>query len=68
MRFYIRNENLNEDRLEFPNGIAYNLENGAIVKTKLDKKGSFKKKVNKFWKEKTIKLPIVNAKSNSNLI
>ncbi|KAF2335753.1 DUF3857 domain-containing protein [Flavobacterium daemonense] len=63
VRFFIGYENLNEDRLEFSNAITYNLENGAIVKTKLDNQGAFKNKVNKFWKEKTITLPNVKVGS-----
>jgi hypothetical protein len=63
VRFYIGYENLNEDRLEFSNAITYNLENGAIVKTKLDNQGTFKKKVNKYWNEKTITLPNVKVGS-----
>ncbi|WP_029270580.1 DUF3857 domain-containing protein [Flavobacterium sp. KJJ] len=63
VRFYIGYENLNEDRLEFTNAITYNLENGAIVKTKLDNQGTFKKKVNKFWNEKMITLPNVKVGS-----
>lgn len=63
VRFYIGYENLNEDRLEFSNAITYNLENGAIVKTKLESQGTFKKKVNKFWSEKMITLPNVKVGS-----
>ncbi|MTH16898.1 DUF3857 domain-containing protein [Flavobacterium sp. LC2016-01] len=63
VRFFIGYENLNEDRLEFSNALTYNLENGAIVKTKLDNQGSFQKKVNKFWKEKMITLPNVKVGS-----
>jgi len=63
VRFYVGYENLHEDRLEFSNAITYNLENGAIVKTKLDNQGTFKKKVNKFWNEKTITLPNVKVGS-----
>ncbi|MHC0439115.1 DUF3857 domain-containing protein [Flavobacterium sp. 3-210] len=63
VRFFIGYENLNEDRLEFSNAITYNLENGTIVKTKLDNQGTFKNKINKFWKEKTITLP--NVKEGS---
>jgi hypothetical protein len=63
VRFYIGYESLNEDRLEFSNAITYNLENGSIVKTKLDNQGSFKKKVNQFWNEKTITLPNVKVGS-----
>jgi Domain of Unknown Function with PDB structure (DUF3857) len=63
VRFYIGYETLSEDRLEFLNVATYNLENGAIVKTKLDSQGTFKKKINKFWNEKTITLP--NVKEGS---
>ncbi len=63
VRFYIGYENLNEDRLEFSDAITYNLENGAIVKTKLDNQGTFKKKVNKYWNEKIITLPNVKVGS-----
>ncbi|MEP6804993.1 MAG: DUF3857 domain-containing protein [Flavobacterium sp.] len=63
VRFYIGYESLSEDRLEFSNAVTYNLENGSIVKTKLDDQGTFKKKVNKFWNEKTITLPNVKVGS-----
>jgi hypothetical protein len=63
VRFYIGYESLNEDRLEFSNAVTYNLENGSNVKTKLDNQGTFKKKVNKFWNEKTITLPNVKVGS-----
>jgi len=63
VRFYIGYENLAEDRLEFSNAVTYNLENGSIAKTKLDNQGTFKKKVNQFWGEKTITLP--NVKEGS---
>jgi hypothetical protein len=63
VRFYIGYEKLNEDRLEFSEAITYNLENGAIVKTKLDNQGTFKKKINKYWNEKTITLPNVKVGS-----
>ncbi|QOG03573.1 DUF3857 domain-containing protein [Flavobacterium sp. MDT1-60] len=63
VRFYIGYEKLNEDRLEFSQGVTYNLENGSIVKTKLDNQGTFKKKINKYWNEKTITLPNVKVGS-----
>lgn len=63
MRYYIGYENISEDRLEFSDGITYNLENGKIVKTKLDNQGSFKKKINKYWNEKAITLPSVKVGS-----
>jgi len=63
VHYYIGYENLNEDRLEFSNGVTYNLENGAIVKTNLDNQGAFRKKVNKYWNEKMITLPNVKVGS-----
>lgn len=63
VRYYIGYENISEDRLEFSDGITYNLENGKIVKTKLDNQGSFKKKINKYWNEKAITLPGVKVGS-----
>lgn len=63
VRFYIGYENLNQDQLEFKNAVTYNLENGAVVKTKLDSQGTFKKKINQYWGEKTITLPNVKVGS-----
>ncbi|MHC0446885.1 DUF3857 domain-containing protein [Flavobacterium sp. 3-218] len=63
VRFYIGYEKLNEDRLEFSDAVTYNLENGTIVKTKLNNQGEFKTKINKYWKEKTITLPNVKVGS-----
>ncbi|MCV2487461.1 DUF3857 domain-containing protein [Flavobacterium sp. SH_e] len=63
VRFYIGYENLNDDRLEFSEAVTYNLENGNIVKTKLENQGEFKNKINKYWKEKTITLPNVKVGS-----
>ncbi len=63
VRFYIGYEKLNEDRLEFSEAGTYNLENGNIVKTKLDNQGTFKNKINQYWKEKTITLPNVKVGS-----
>lgn len=63
VRFYVGYEKMNEDHLEFSNAVTYNLENGSIVKTKLDNQGTFKKKVNEFWNEKTITLPNVKVGS-----
>ncbi|MFD1601138.1 DUF3857 domain-containing protein [Flavobacterium artemisiae] len=63
VRFYIGYENLNPDQLEFKNAVTYNLENGAVVKTKLNSQGTFKKKINQYWGEKTITLPNVKVGS-----
>lgn len=63
VRFYIGYENLNEDRVEFSNAITYNLENGSIVRTKLNNQGNFKKNINKYWNERIITLPNVKVGS-----
>nr|WP_315221443.1 DUF3857 domain-containing protein [uncultured Flavobacterium sp.] len=61
VRFYVGYESINKDRLEFSDAATYNLENGKVVKTKLDSQGSFKNSVNKYWNEKTITLPNVKV-------
>ncbi|MFC4480058.1 DUF3857 domain-containing protein [Flavobacterium chungangensis] len=63
VRFYIGYDKLNEDRLEFSDAVTYNLENGNVVKTKLNNQGEFKNKINQYWKEKTITLPNVKVGS-----
>lgn len=63
VRFYVGYEELNKDQVEFSNAFTYNLENGVIVKTKLESQGTFKKNVNQYWNEKTITLPNVKAGS-----
>jgi hypothetical protein len=63
VRFYVGYENMNEERVEFSDAVTYNLENGKIVKTKLENQGLFKKKINKYWNEKVITLPNVKAGS-----
>jgi hypothetical protein len=63
VRFYIGYENLKKDRLEFSNAVTYNLENGSIVKTKLENQGAFTKIINKYWEEKIITLPNVKVGS-----
>lgn len=61
--YYVGYENYNDDSVEFSNCVTYNLENGAIVKTKLSNEGSFKKKVNKYWNEASITMPNVKVGS-----
>nr|WP_294929759.1 DUF3857 domain-containing protein [uncultured Flavobacterium sp.] len=63
VRYYVGYENMNKDQLEFSNALTYNLENGSIVKTKLDGQGTFKSNVNKYWSEKTITFPNVKVGS-----
>ena len=56
-------ENYNDDVVKFSNAATYNLENGSIVKTKLNSEGSFKKNVNEYWNEASITLPNVKVGS-----
>jgi hypothetical protein len=61
--YYVGYEHYNDDRAEFSDCVSYNLENGTIVKTKLNSEGIFKTSVNKYWKEIAISMP--NVKSGS---
>jgi hypothetical protein len=61
--YYIGYENLNDDYLSFYDAVTYNIENGSIVKTKLNSEGSFKTKVNENWKKGSITLPNVKVGS-----
>ena len=56
-------DKLNDDRVEFSDGVTYNIENGKIVKTKLSREGVFKTAINKNWKEATITMPNVKVGS-----
>jgi hypothetical protein len=56
-------ETLNDDRVEFKDCVTYNLENGKIIKTKLNSEGSFKVTINKYWKEASITMPNVKLGS-----
>jgi hypothetical protein len=61
--YYVGYEHYNDDQVEFSDCVTYNLENGTIVKTKLNSEGIFKTSVNKYWKEIAISMP--NVKSGS---
>jgi len=63
VNYYVGYQNLNEDLMEFSNAVTYNLENGKVTKTKLESQGTFRKKINEYWNEKTITLPNVNVGS-----
>ena len=56
-------EKLNDDRVDFSDGVTYNLENGNVVATKLKNEGIFKTSVNKYWKEAAIAMPNVKVGS-----
>lgn len=61
--YYVGYENLSDDTVNFSNAATYNLENGQIVKTKLNSEGRFKSKINKYWNQATITLPNVKVGS-----
>nr|WP_281231732.1 DUF3857 domain-containing protein [Flavobacterium gelatinilyticum] len=61
--YYVGYDFLSDDVVKFSNAITYNLENGQIVKTKLNSEGNFKNKINKYWNQAAITLPNVKAGS-----
>ena len=61
--YYVGYENIIDDRIKFSNGVTYNLENGAIAKTKLSGEGTFKKDLNEYWNVASIAMPNVKAGS-----
>lgn len=61
--YYVGYEDLNNESVKFSNAVTYNLENGAVVKTKLNNEGSFKENVNEYWSQATISMPNVKAGS-----
>ena len=61
--YYVGYENYNDDTVNFSKCITYNLENGVVVKTKLNNEGTFKKKINEFWNEASITMPNVKVGS-----
>lgn len=61
--YYVGYENLNDDKVRFSSAVTYNLEDGKIVKTKLNNEGNFKTKINKYWNQATITLPNVKIGS-----
>jgi hypothetical protein len=63
VHYYVGYENYNDDMVSFSKAVTYNLENGTIVKTKLDNEGSFKKNVNEYWNEASITMPNVKVGS-----
>lgn len=61
--YYIGYENLNKDMVKFSEAVTYNLEDGKIIKTKLNNEGSFKEDVNEYWAQATITMPNVKVGS-----
>nr|WP_315214980.1 DUF3857 domain-containing protein [uncultured Flavobacterium sp.] len=61
--YYVGYEDMNKDMVKFSNGVTYNLENGTVVKTKLNSEGSFKENLNDYWNQASITLPNVKVGS-----
>jgi hypothetical protein len=61
--YYVGYENILDDRIKFSDGVTYNLENGQIVKTRLNSEGTFKKDLNEYWNMASITMPNVRAGS-----
>ena len=61
--YYVGFEDLNKESVKFSNAYTYTLEDGKIVKTKLNNEGSFKKNVNSYWSVASISLPNVKVGS-----
>ncbi|GGA64368.1 hypothetical protein GCM10008015_01600 [Flavobacterium palustre] len=61
--YYVGYQNLSDEMVRFSDGITYNIENGSIVKTKLNSEGTFKENVNENWKKATIAMPAVRVGS-----
>lgn len=61
--YYVGYENSIDDSVRFSDVVTYNLENGVVVKTKLNSEGSFKTNANKYWNVASITLPNVKVGS-----
>lgn len=61
--YYVGYEHYNDDNVEFDDCVTYNLENGKIVKTKLNREGNFRSSINKYWMEAAITMPNVKVGS-----
>ncbi|WP_233592278.1 DUF3857 domain-containing protein [Flavobacterium sp. RSP15] len=61
--YYVGYEDLNNESVKLSNAVTYNLENGTVVKTKLNNEGSFKENVNEYWSQATIAMPNVKVGS-----
>ncbi|MFL9831360.1 DUF3857 domain-containing protein [Flavobacterium sp. ST-87] len=61
--YYVGYQNLSDEMVRFSDGVTYNIENGSIVKTKLNNEGTFKDNVNENWKKATITMPNVKVGS-----
>jgi len=61
--YYIGYEELTPDAVKFLDAVTFNLEQGKIIKTKLNSDGSFVEKINKYWKKASATLPNVKVGS-----
>lgn len=60
--YYYRDPSL-EERIEKLEAYSYNLENGKVVKTKLEKKYIFDEKISDYYKQRKFAIPNVKAGS-----
>lgn len=61
--FRIGYEKYNNDKVEFTDCITYNIENGKVVKAKLNREGVFNTTISKYWKQASISMPNVKVGS-----
>ena len=61
--FELYNDGDNEEKVDDLKGVTYNLENGKVVATKLDKNAMFKDKLSKKWEAR--KFTLSNVKEGS---
>jgi hypothetical protein len=61
--YYIGYQDRNDETVRFYEGVTYNLEDGNVIKTKLNSEGSFKKNINEYWGEASITMPNVKVGS-----
>jgi hypothetical protein len=54
---------MKDDELLFSKGVTYNLENGKILKTKLESEGTFNIDYSEYWKQASITMPNVKVGS-----
>jgi len=61
--YYVGYEYLNDESVVVSKAFTYNLENGKIVKEKVNGEGKFNEDINEFWKSKSVVFPNVKIGS-----
>jgi hypothetical protein len=61
--YYTGYEDLRNETVKFLDGVTYNLENGNVIKTRLNNEGVFMKNINEYWGEASITMPNVKVGS-----